>query len=154
MITIMIAINRLHNVAQIKESDWYKRMVTLRVVDRSNNNNSPLFIFIYMCHVGNVQNWNNVDQAFAKEVEVEASGLRRAGSVLALPGFIELKPIRRKKWHVTADRSFLDRRPNATKTPLRTPNGKKHPSNISPLIHFFFKWNWLQFLNSVDKVTF
>ena len=71
-------------------------MVTLRVVDRSNNN-SPLFIFIYMCHVGNVQNWNNVDQAFAKEVEVEASGLRRAGSVLALPGFIELKPIRRKK---------------------------------------------------------
>ena len=51
-------------------------MVTLRVVDRSNN--SPLFIFhmgIYMCHVGNVQNWNKVDQAFAKEVEVEASGL-------------------------------------------------------------------------------
>ena len=74
-------------------------MVTLRVVDRSNNN-SILFIFhigIYMCHVGNVQSWNNVDQAFAKEVEVEASGLRRAGSVLALPGFIELKPIRRKK---------------------------------------------------------
>ena len=47
MITKMIAIDRLHNVAQIKESDWYKRMVTLRVVDRSNNN-SPRFIFIYM----------------------------------------------------------------------------------------------------------